>query len=102
MKASILAALVLGSAISGTRAQQPADTHSENFRVILVGTAGGPVINTQRTGIGTLVIAGVETLLFDCGRAVPAGLTRVSVRAADVTKVFLTHLHSDHVIALPE
>jgi ribonuclease Z len=30
------------------------------------------------------------------------GLARVAINPADVTKVFLTHLHSDHIISLPE
>jgi ribonuclease Z len=29
-------------------------------------------------------------------------MARVAVNPADVTRVFLTHLHSDHVISLPE
>jgi ribonuclease Z len=41
-------------------------------------------------------------LLFDCGRGVPTAISRMAIAPADVTKVFLTHLHSDHVIALPE
>lgn len=31
---------------------------SSNLRVILLGTAGGPTFNSQRLGIGTLVLAG--------------------------------------------
>jgi len=29
-------------------------------------------------------------------------MSRMGIVPADVTKVFLTHLHSDHVIDLPE
>jgi ribonuclease Z len=70
--------------------------------VILLGTAGGPTILAQQLGIGTLIVAGTESLLFDCGRGVPTGMSRLSIKPADITKVFLTHLHSDHVIGLPE
>jgi len=41
-------------------------------------------------------------LLFDAGRSSTTGLARLGLNPADVTKVFLTHLHSDHVISLPE
>jgi ribonuclease Z len=41
-------------------------------------------------------------LLFDAGRGVTTGLSRVNVNPADVTKVFLTHLHSDHIVSVPE
>lgn len=73
-----------------------------DMRVVLLGTAGGPVIRSGRVGIGTLVVAGDQVLLFDVGRGVPGALRRVPVSPAGITAVFLTHLHSDHVVALPE
>ena len=72
------------------------------IQVVLLGTAGGPTINAQRQGIGTLVMVGPETLLFDAGRGITTSMARLSIGASGVTRVFLTHLHSDHVISLPE
>lgn len=72
------------------------------MQVILLGTASGPNFNAQRLGISTLVVAGSEKLLFDAGRSLTTGMTRLAVNPVDVTKIFLTHLHSDHVISLPE
>lgn len=72
------------------------------MQVILLGTASGPTFNAQRLGISTLVVAGPEKLLFDAGRSLTIGMTRLAVNPVDVTKIFLTHLHSDHVISLPE
>jgi ribonuclease Z len=63
---------------------------------------GGPTFHAQRLGISTLVLAGSERLLFDAGRGTTTGMARAEINPADVTKVFLTHLHSDHVISLPE
>lgn len=80
---------------------QPPPTEPD-IRVVLLGTAGGPVIRPDRNGIGTLVLAGEEVLLFDVGRGVPGALRQVPVRPASITAVFLTHLHSDHVVELPE
>ncbi|HKX27314.1 MAG TPA: MBL fold metallo-hydrolase [Blastocatellia bacterium] len=82
--------------------QQPPSRVGQDLRVILLGTQGGPTFNAQRLGIGTLVIAGQERLLFDAGRSITTGLARAAVNPADVTRVFITHLHSDHVISLPE
>jgi ribonuclease Z len=48
------------------------------------------------------VIAGPERLLFDAGRNATGGMVRLGIKPAEMTRVFLTHLHSDHVIALPE
>jgi ribonuclease Z len=79
-----------------------APTGDSSFRVVLLGTRSGPSFDAQRLGISTLVVAGPETLLFDCGRASTTGLARLAINPADVTKVFLTHLHSDHIVSLPE
>ena len=77
-------------------------TGDSGLRVLLLGTAGGPTFSAQRLGIATLVLAGPERLLFDCGRGLTTGMSALSINPADVTMVFLTHLHSDHIIALPE
>ncbi|MEO8752189.1 MAG: MBL fold metallo-hydrolase [Casimicrobiaceae bacterium] len=97
---TLLTALISSGQI---QAQRPvANTAISAIQVVLLGTAGGPTINPQRQGVGTLVTAGPETLLFDAGRGVTTSMARLSINASAVTKVFLTHLHSDHVISLPE
>ncbi|HMF99410.1 MAG TPA: MBL fold metallo-hydrolase, partial [Vicinamibacterales bacterium] len=63
---------------------------------------GGPTFSPERLGISTLVIAGDERLLFDAGRNFTTGLARLNINPASVTRVFLTHLHSDHIVSLPE
>ncbi len=101
--ASILPTLLfLTVADRGIRSQEPPVSADSNIRVVLLGTAGGPTFNAQRLGIGTLVEAGSEKLLFDAGRGVTTGMAKSAVDPTEVTKVFLTHLHSDHVISLPE
>ena len=79
-----------------------ATTGDSSFRVVLLGTRSGPAPDAQRLGTSTLIFAGPETLLFDCGRALTTGMARLAINPADVTKVFLTHLHSDHIVSLPE
>ena len=102
--ASILQTLLfLTVANRGIRSQEPRPVSADsNIRVVLLGTAGGPTFNAQRLGISTLVEAGSEKLLFDAGRGVATGMVKSAVDPTEVTKVFLTHLHSDHVISLPE
>ena len=69
-------------------------------RVVLVGT-GGPELTPERAGEATLIEANGQTLLFDAGRGVLDGLYRSGIRPQEVTRVFLTHLHSDHIEGLP-
>jgi len=101
-------ALVIGivaamlASVSATHTQIATPASDANLKVILLGTAGGPTINPERLGISTLVVAGSESLLFDAGRGLTFALARLSIPASTVTKVFLTHLHSDHIVSLPE
>ena len=95
--------LFLTVADRGIRSQEPPPVSTDaEIRVVLLGTAGGPTFSAQRLGIGTLVEAGSERLLFDAGRSVTTGMAKLAIDPAGITKVFLTHLHSDHVISLPE
>jgi ribonuclease Z len=100
--AIVLSAAVLARAPSLDAQGSPSPAGEQNMRVLLLGTQGGPTFNAQRLGISTLVLAGSERLLFDAGRGTTTGMARVGINPADVTRVFLTHLHSDHVISLPE
>ena len=101
VKKTLLRFLLLVSLSATVQSEELAKGES-NLTVILLGTAGGPTFSAQRHGISTLVLAGPEKLLFDCGHGMTAGMSALAIDPADVTKVFLTHLHSDHVISLPE
>jgi ribonuclease Z len=72
----------------------------ETAKVHLIGT-GGPELTPTREGMCTLIEASGQTLLFDVGRGALQNiyLSRIDPRSA--TKVFLTHLHSDHIEGLP-
>lgn len=71
------------------------------IRVTLLGT-GSPAPVMNRFGPSTLVEAGGQTFLFDAGRGALQRLAQVKVRWRDVDGVFLTHLHSDHVVGFPD
>jgi ribonuclease Z len=50
-----------------------ATTFAQGLKVTLLGT-GSPIPLVERFGPSTLVEAGTEKLLFDCGRGVPIRL----------------------------
>ncbi len=75
---------------------------SDSIKVVLLGTGVGPVVNLQQYGASTLVEAGGMRFLFDCGRGATMRLAEAGVPMGTITRVFLTHLHSDHVIQLPD
>ncbi|MGH6627224.1 MAG: MBL fold metallo-hydrolase [Burkholderiaceae bacterium] len=78
---------------------QGVDSQPE-MRVVLLGT-GGPELTPNRLGYATLIEAGGQKLLFDAGRGVLQRLYESRVNVTEVTKVFITHLHNDHIEGLP-
>ncbi|MDQ1470142.1 MAG: ribonuclease [Bryobacterales bacterium] len=74
---------------------------AQNFRVTLLGT-GSPIPISDRSGPSTLVEAGAEKLLIDCGRGASVRLWQLHIPLGQVTAVFLTHLHSDHIVGIPD
>jgi len=69
--------------------------------VTLLGT-GSPIVDANRAGPSTLVRAGSEFFLVDCGRGALMRAAAVGVGAANLTALLLTHLHSDHITDLSD
>lgn len=79
----------------------PVEPDSSVIRVTLLGT-GRPDPVLDRFGPSTLIEAGGETLLIDCGRGATQRLWQLRIPLSRVGAVFLTHLHSDHTVGLPD
>lgn len=74
---------------------------ADDFRVTLLGT-GSPLPSVKRFGPAVLVQAGKHTLLFDSGRGSAQRLVQAGVRLGAVEALFITHLHSDHIVGIPD
>ena len=92
---TVVSVLLFASVVDPVAAQGPA------IRVTLLGTGCPPPV-MNRLGPSTLVEAGDQKLLFDAGRGALQRLTQLKVRWQDVGGLFLTHLHSDHVVGFPD
>ena len=73
----------------------------KRLTVTLLGT-GTPFPSSSRFGPSILVEAGDRKLLFDCGRGVTQRLFQKKIPFGKIDHVFLTHLHSDHVVGIPD
>lgn len=79
----------------------PISVMGQNLKVTLLGTgAPDPVID--RFGPSTLIEAGTEKLLFDAGRGASQRLWQMKIPLGQVSVLFLTHLHSDHTVGIPD
>jgi len=71
-----------------------------DLRVIFLGTAGS--IPTPKRNLPAIAIMrGRELLLFDCGEGTQRQMIQAKIGFRKETKVFITHMHGDHVLGLP-
>jgi ribonuclease Z len=71
------------------------------MKVTLLGT-GTPTPRPGSFSASTLVEAGPERLIFDLGRGSSIRLFQKKIPLGSITAHFITHLHSDHVVGLPD
>ena len=97
----LAAATGLIALLTSVAAWTQSNATGDDFRVTFLGT-GTPVPIISRFGPSTLVQVATETLLFDCGRGTTQRLWQLGVRFGSVDGLFLTHLHSDHIVGIPD
>lgn len=109
----LTAVLLFVAALLGGRRPAPAATssiaHNDGTpRLVLLGT-GTPIPDPERSGPSLAVVVNGTSYLVDAGpgvvRRAVAAAARDSIpalRVANLRYVFLTHLHSDHTLGLPD
>lgn len=73
----------------------------ENLRVTILGS-GNPIPAIDRFGPSTLIEAGNQKVIVDVGRGATQRLWQLGIPIGKINAVFLTHLHSDHTVGLPD
>ena len=70
-------------------------------RVTITGT-GTPIQNADRAGPGVLVESNGRKFQFDAGRGTVMRLAEAGSNLTDLTALFVTHHHSDHIAGIPD
>ena len=67
-------------------------------RLILLGTGGGPRPRVERSASAQVIVVDGAAYVIDCGDGVARQLTAARIPLTTLRHIFITHLHSDHVL----
>ena len=74
---------------------------AQDTRVILLGT-GTPNPDPQRMGPALAIVSGERVYLVDSGPGVVRRAAQAGLKMEQLTRLFVTHLHSDHTAGYPD
>jgi ribonuclease BN (tRNA processing enzyme) len=107
--AMVAGSAVLGAAALGTAACSPAESPQSpptpappaalpDNALITVGVAAGPPPTPNKFGICSVLKLGNDLYVIDCGLGSLNGFTNAGLKFGDIKKMFITHLHADHIV----
>jgi len=67
------------------------------MKLTILGS-GSPEAYVRRASTGYLIETGDDVILFDCGGGVFDNLVRSGRKPSDITHLFFSHLHTDHMM----
>jgi ribonuclease BN (tRNA processing enzyme) len=108
-----LALLCAGAVAGPATAQEPAPpryfttaspctTAQREAGCLIILGSGFPVPDPDRAGPAYALLVGDRTFLFDAGAGVMRRVAAAGLPINGFTAAFLTHLHSDHTLGLPD
>jgi ribonuclease BN (tRNA processing enzyme) len=78
-----------------------AGAFAQDTHVVLLGT-GTPNPDPARMGPSVALVSGDRVYIVDCGPGVVRRAAEAGIKMPQLTRAFLTHLHSDHTAGLPD
>jgi ribonuclease BN (tRNA processing enzyme) len=98
LKLSLAGAAVGTAAVTPVVSPALAQAPKKRARWVCLGTKGGPRVGLGRSNPANVLIVDDVPYVVDCGPGVTKRLVEAKVALPDVRYVFVTHLHSDHVL----
>jgi ribonuclease Z len=74
---------------------------SYSMQITFLGTSSGvPTRSRNVSSIAMRLPQRAEVWLFDCGEGTQHQLLRSDVKSSQISKIFITHMHGDHIFGL--
>ncbi|OWT32347.1 ribonuclease Z [Methanobrevibacter sp. 87.7] len=70
------------------------------MEITFLGTASA-IPSKNRNHVAIILKAFGEVILFDCGEGTQRQLEFANISPMKITKIFISHLHGDHILGLP-
>ncbi|WP_270179194.1 ribonuclease Z [Alkalihalobacillus sp. CinArs1] len=71
------------------------------MELLFLGTGAGVPSTKRNVSSSALRLESGEIWLFDCGEATQHQILTSTITLSKITKIFITHLHGDHIFGLP-
>jgi ribonuclease Z len=72
------------------------------LKITFLGTGAGGSFVADRGGAAVMIEHSDTVILVDCGPGADRRISLAGVQYLDIDAIFITHLHYDHVIGIPE
>lgn len=82
--------------------QHACSAQQQSAGCLIVLGSGTPVPDPDRAGPAYAVVYGERTFLFDAGSGIMRRVAAAGLAIDGASRLFLTHLHSDHTLGLPD
>ena len=72
------------------------------MNITFLGTSSGvPTLTRNVSSLALKLSQSSEVFLFDCGEGTQHQLIRSNIKSSQIKKIFITHMHGDHIYGLP-
>ncbi len=72
------------------------------MNITFLGTSSGvPTLARNVSSLALKLSQKAEVWLFDCGEGTQHQLIKSSIKSSQIRKIFITHMHGDHIYGLP-
>ena len=72
------------------------------MNITFLGTSSGvPTLTRNVSSLALKLSQSSEVFLFDCGEGTQHQLMKSNIKSSQIKKIFITHMHGDHIYGLP-